>query len=354
MTTSLDESTAASDKPLSNSDALQDASADDSTPHVVDDVIAAVEEQLRTARLPTATYRVQFNDHCSFREIEVIVPYLYTLGVSDLYASPFLQARPGSAHGYDVVNHAAINPEIGTLDELRSLRSALREHDMGLIADVVPNHMSATPQLNAWWQDVLENGPSSRYASYFDIDWMPLKPDLAHKVLLPLLGEQFGKALEDGQLSVHYGDGTFWLQHFDDRFPIAPASYSAILSLRLDELEQRLGSDHSEYQELLSILTAIRNLPPRTETDAERLVERRREKEVIKRRLHELVQRSPELAEFVAANVTRINGVPGDPQSFDLLDQLLGEQAYRLAFWRVASDEINYRRFFPRPTCARR
>lgn len=311
-----------------------------------DSILAEVDQHIKRTRLPIATYRVQFNCGCTFRQVEQAVPYLQALGISDLYASPFLQARPGSAHGYDITDHRAINPEIGTLSELRSLSAALRDREMGLIADVVPNHMSATPQYNDWWQDVLENGPSSQYACYFDIDWMPLKPDLADKVLLPILGDQFGKVLESGDLSVQYGDGAFWVRYFDSRFPIAPRSYSAILSPRLPELEQSLGREHPDYQELLSILTAIKNLPPRTETNVERLAERRREKEVIKRRLNDVLHRSSELTEFVEANVRQLNGVPGDPQSFDSLDQLLQDQAYRLAFWRVAADEINYRRFF--------
>lgn len=313
---------------------------------LVDDILAAITQQKETQRLPTATYRVQFNSHCSFRATEAAVPYLYTLGISELYASPFLQSRPGSNHGYDVVDHAAINSEIGTLDELRSLRSVLREHDMGLIADVVPNHMSNAPQLNAWWQDVLENGPSSLFAPFFDIDWMPLKPDLANKVLLPVLGDQFGKVLEDGQLVVRYGEGSFWLEYFEQRFPLAPRSYIFILATRLDELQQQLGEQDPGLQELLSILTAIKNLPPRTETDLEKLAERRREKEVVKRRLHAIVESSPSLAAFIADGVRAINGQPGDPRSFDRLDELLQEQAYRLAYWRVAADEINYRRFF--------
>jgi len=327
-------------------DRVRASSTNIGTRSVVDEVIAAVEERLRVQRLPVATYRVQFNNRCSFAEVEKAIPYLYTLGISDLYASPFLQSRPGSPHGYDIINHAAINPEIGTIEELRSLRSALREHDMGLIADVVPNHMCATPHLNAWWQDVLENGPSSQYASHFDIDWKPLKPDLADKVLLPVLGDQYGKVLEDGQLAIHYGEGAFWLQYFEHRLPLSPRSYTDILALRLNELQEQLGAEHPGLLELLSILTAIRNLPSRTETDADRLIERRREKEVIKRRLHDLAQQSPEIAEFIDGNVLLINGVPGQAQSFNALDALLQEQAYRLAFWRVAADEINYRRFF--------
>jgi len=315
-------------------------------PRIVDRIIATVTRQQESQRLPTATYRVQFNANCTFRRIEAAVPYLNSLGISDVYASPFLQARPHSPHGYDIVNHAAINPEIGTLDDLHSLRSALKEHDMGLIADVVPNHMSNAPQLNVWWQDVLENGPSSPYAAYFDIDWMPLKPDLAYKVLLPVLGDQFGKVLEEGQLVVCYGDGSFWLEYFDKKYPLAPRSYASLLSPRIDELQQHLGEEHADLLELRSILTSIRNLPPRIESDQERLAEQRREKEVIKRRLHDLLERSPPVAEFVAENVRQINGQKGDSKSFDRLDELLSMQAYRLAYWRVAADEINYRRFF--------
>ncbi|HET6423494.1 MAG TPA: alpha-amylase family glycosyl hydrolase, partial [Planctomycetaceae bacterium] len=180
----------------------------------VDEVIAAVSRRMESARLPTATYRVQLNQDCTFRDVTAIVPYLHDLGISDLYASPFLQARPGSVHGYDIVNHAMINPEIGTLDDLRALRAALRNHGMGLIADVVPNHMAAAPRFNLWWQDVLENGPSSAYAGYFDIDWMPLKHDLAYKVLLPVLGEQFGTVLENGQLGVIRESGAFWITYY--------------------------------------------------------------------------------------------------------------------------------------------
>ncbi len=341
------ESAMIEDRPvMSSSNEVRRDSDRERLSQIADDVYAEIQQTLRTQRLPTATYRVQLNSDCTFRDVEGIVPYLFTLGISDLYASPFLQARPGSRHGYDVVNHAALNSEIGTQEDLTSLRSALREHDMGLLADVVPNHMAASPLLNSWWQDVLENGPSSTFASFFDIDWMPLKPDLAHKVLLPVLGDQFGKVLEDGQLVVRYGDGSFWLEYFSQRFPLAPRSYSLILAQHLDDLRQQNGEDPADMQEFLSILTAIKNLPDRLETQADRLAERRREKEVIKRRLNDLIQKSPRIAEFVHENVRQINGCPGQPESFDRLDELLQEQAYRLAFWSVASDEINYRRFF--------
>lgn len=313
---------------------------------LVDDILAAVTERIEQRRFPTATYRVQFHAGCRLREVTPLVPYLHALGISDLYASPLLTARPGSQHGYDIVNHAALNPEIGTLDDLQDLAQALKSHGMGLIADVVPNHMAADPERNAWWHDVLENGPSSAFAAYFDIDWKPLKPDLANKVLLPVLGDQFGRVLEDGGLVLQFHDGAFRLAVGDQHYPIAPDTYARILSPRLEELQQRLGAEQPDVQELYSILTAIRNLPGQTETAPERQAERRREKEIIKRRLHELAAQSPGVAEFIADNVRDINGRPGDPQSFNQLEELLQEQPYRLSYWRVAADEINYRRFF--------
>lgn len=312
----------------------------------IDRILANVVRQIETTRWPSATYRVQFNSRCRFEAVTPFVAYLHELGISDLYSAPFLAARPGSPHGYDIVNHAEINPEIGTLDDLRKLRKELRQRDMGLIADVVPNHMAAAPVLNHWWQDVLENGPSSVFANYFDIDWMPLKPDLAHKVLLPVLGDQYGIVLEAGQLKVLYEEGAFWLTYFEHRFPIAPRTYGTILSFGYEEFEQRLGNEHRVVLELFSILTAIRHLPPRTETDEDRLAERRRMKEIIKRQLHDLVAGSTEVADFIAASLEHLNGQAAEARSFDRLDELLQDQAYRLSYWRVASDEINYRRFF--------
>jgi (1->4)-alpha-D-glucan 1-alpha-D-glucosylmutase len=318
----------------------------DGVQELVAQVVKTVTESKQTERLPSATYRVQFNAHCTFRDAQSAVSYLHKLGVSDLYASPFLLARPGSIHGYDIADHTKVNPEIGTLEELRSLSASLREHGMGMIADVVPNHMSNATRLNAWWQDVLENGPSSAYAAYFDIDWMPLKPDLANKVLLPVLSDQFGNVLEDGKMFVKYEGGAFWLEYFENCFPLAPGSYAVILTPILPNFQAHLGEEHPDVLELFSILTAIKNLPARTETDPDRLAERRREKEVVKRRLHELVERSPEFKELLSSSLRELNGITGDPRSFDRLDGLLEQQAYRLSYWRVAADEINYRRFF--------
>jgi (1->4)-alpha-D-glucan 1-alpha-D-glucosylmutase len=313
---------------------------------VVEQILATVGEQVRQQRLPIATYRLQFNGKFTFQAAGELVPYFAALGISDIYASPLLQAREGSESGYDVVDCSAINEEIGTPEELQSLAESLHARQMGLVLDVVPNHMGTASSRNRWWLDVLENGPSSTFASYFDIDWMPLKPDLADKVLLPVLGDQFGKVLEEGHLVVRLEAGAFWLNYFSSRFPIAPKSYAVILSPGVEPLQQQLGGEHPDMLEYLSILTAIKNLPPRTETDNERVIERQREKEIVKRRLHELVERSPAVAEVLAGALRDLNGRQGEPRSFDRLDELLGEQAYRLAYWRVAADEINYRRFF--------
>jgi (1->4)-alpha-D-glucan 1-alpha-D-glucosylmutase len=296
--------------------------------------------------LPDATYRLQFNRAFTFRDAANLVPYLASLGVTHCYASPYLKAGTGSMHGYDIQDHTALNPEIGTAEDYQAFVTRLREHGMRQILDVVPNHMGVSGEANAWWMDVLEHGPSSPYASFFDIDWMPLKRDLAHKVLLPVLGDQFGRVLEDQQLVLKHDDGTFRVHYYDHSFPVATQTIGLVLKHRLDELVQRLGNEQPHVLEYHSILTAISHLPARSETDPEKINELRREKEVIKRRIAELCRASDGVRSFIAENTRIFNGTRGDSQSFDLLEQLLEAQAYRLAYWRVAADEINYRRFF--------
>jgi (1->4)-alpha-D-glucan 1-alpha-D-glucosylmutase len=318
---------------------------EDSHP-AVDAILDAVIRRLAERRLPEATYRLQVNHTFTFRDAENLVDYLASLGISDCYLSPCVKARAGTMHGYDIVDHNTLNPEIGSEADYDALAQKLRTHGMGQILDLVPNHMGVASDDNAWWMDVLENGPGSPYASFFDIDWMPLKPDLAYKVLLPILGDQFGKVLEDQQLILAFEDGVFCIHYFDRRLPIEPRSWGKVLSHRKDELTGRLGADNPHTLEYESILTAISHLPPRNETSPEKVAERRREKEVIKRRLAELSGASPEVRGFLLENVAIFNGTQGDPRSFDLLDQLLQDQPYRLAYWRVAADEINYRRFF--------
>ena len=298
------------------------------------------------ARVPIATYRLQFNRAFTFEYARRLVPYLGALGVSDLYASSYLTARPGSTHGYDIANHNALNPEIGTEEDYQRLVETLQTRGMGHVLDVVPNHMGIAAGSNPWWNDVLENGPSSLYAEFFDIDWDPVKRQLANKVLLPILGDQYGRVLENQELVLEYADGSFGLRYFETRLPIAPRSMTQILAHRLDDLTATLGEANPHLQEYQSILTALTNLPGRTETAADRIRERLREKEVIRRRLTTLGEACEPVRTWIEETVRIFNGKRGNPRSFDLLDRLLDDQVYRLADWRVAAEEINYRRFF--------
>jgi (1->4)-alpha-D-glucan 1-alpha-D-glucosylmutase len=297
-------------------------------------------------RVPESTYRLQFNAQFTFRQARDLIPYLHDLGVTDCYSSPYLMARPGSMHGYDIIDHSRLNPEIGSDEDYAAFIAALQEHGLGQILDVVPNHMGIGND-NLWWNDVLENGPSSPYAGFFDIDWhSALKAGLDDKVSLPTLGDPYGKALESGQLTLHYDEGAFLIHYFNHHFPVAPDTYDRILKLRVKELEEKLGATSEALIEYQSILTAVTHLPPRSATEPQRVAERQREKEVIKRRLATLAESNPDIREHLEETVRAFNGTPGAPHSFDPLDDLLSAQAYRLSFWRVAADEINYRRFF--------
>jgi (1->4)-alpha-D-glucan 1-alpha-D-glucosylmutase len=295
-------------------------------------------------RIPSSTYRLQFNRQFTFTQAREIVPYLDALGISDCYASPYFQARAESLHGYDITDHNKLNAAIGSRVDYDAWIADLHAHGMGQIVDFVPNHMGIGEPLNHWWMDVLENGPSSSYAPFFDIDWKPLKADLVDKVLLPILGDQYGRVLERGELQVRFEAGAFYLRYYEHEFPIAPGTYRHILEIALEKLAPFKSEDF--YAEFQSIITALEYLPRRTETDPERIAERAREKEIIKRRLERRCHEAPQVQAAVMQAIAQINGTPGDPRSFDALDSLLNDQSYRLAFWRVAAEEINYRRFF--------
>ena len=295
-------------------------------------------------RIPTCTYRLQFNRWFTFAQAREIVPYLRSLGVSDVYASPYFQAGPDSLHGYDITDHNKLNDVIGSQQDYDSWIAELHAHEMGQMLDFVPNHMGIAEPGNKWWADVLENGPSSMYAPYFDIDWCPLKSDLRDKVLLPILTDQYGRVLERGELRVHFEEGAFYLGYRNQRLPIAPGTYRFVLEMALENLAEY--KDEAFYAEFQSILTALEYLPRRTETDPEKIAERAREKEIVKRRLERRCQEAPQVQRAIEKALAQINGRPGDPRSFDRLDELLNAQSYRLAFWRVAAEEINYRRFF--------
>jgi (1->4)-alpha-D-glucan 1-alpha-D-glucosylmutase len=270
--------------------------------------------------IPSATYRLQLHAGFTFRDATALVPYLADLGVSHVYSSPILRARPGSRHGYDIIDHNAFNPEIGTAEDFAAFVSALRARGLGLIVDFVPNHMGIGSE-NRWWLDVLEWGEASPYAAYFDIDWRPLRDGMRGKVLLPFLGEPYGQALSSGHIVLGYDrPAGFALRYFEHRFPLAPATYASLLA---DASNPELAVVAGDF-ERLSLATQAE----------------------VRAAGRELVGRLAELAEqpdVVRTLETIVERFNADPQR---LDALILQQHFRLAYWRVAGDEINYRRFF--------
>lgn len=274
--------------------------------------------------VPTATYRVQLHRGFTFADATRLVPYLQELGVSHLYVSSFLKARPGSMHGYDVADHNEINPEIGDWDQFEQFSGVSRQAGIGLILDFIPNHMGIGHADNAAWLDLLEWGRASPYAGFFDINWAPRQPMLRDKLLVPLLGDQYGNVLERGELELRFDRdaGSFSVWYFEHQFPLNPATYAAFLG---------------------DIPALQRQAAAIAESDPSHA---RKAADPLKQELRRLAQAEPEVCAGIEAALRRMNGTAGDPDSFQELHRLLERQAYRLAFWRVAADEINYRRFF--------
>jgi len=298
-------------------------------------------------RIPSATYRLQFNQRFTFKQALEFVSYFHELGISDFYASPIMKSTSGSTHGYDVLDSCQLNPEIGSEEDFEQLIKALKETNMGLLLDIVPNHMCIASPDNKWWQDVLENGPSSLYATYFNIIWDPPKLELKNKVLLAVLDQQYGKVIENQDLKVVYDAGAFFIEYKIRRFPVNPVTWPTILKPVVKELLPKLGEENPNLLELQSIITALEYLPITGEKrDLEKCKERAREKEIIKKRLVALREESLIIRETIQNSMNVLNGQKGDSHSFDGLEQLLDQQAYRLSYWRVTNDEINYRRFF--------
>lgn len=292
--------------------------------------------------IPTATYRIQFHKGFPFSDSQRIVSYLHDLGISHLYASPVFRATPGSLHGYDICDHSELNPELGCRDDFQNLCAELKRGSMEMILDFVPNHMGIAEASNGWWMDVLENGQSSPFAQFFDIDWEPVRRGLENKVLLPILGDQYGRVLENGDLKLAFNEGTFQLQYFERLLPLAPRSTRPIL----ERVAARFrDSSRPVPVELESIMFALDHLPDRTEADEELRLARAREKEVIKKRLARLCIEDPEVEHEIRAVCAELQ-TGGPENNFDAFDTLLSAQPYRLAYWRVAAEDINYRRFF--------
>ncbi len=290
---------------------------------------------------PQATYRLQFHKDFTFRDATELAPYLARLGISHVYASPYLMARPGSNHGYDIIDHNRLNPEIGDEADYAAFTQALAAHGLKQVLDIVPNHMGVGMD-NQWWLDVLEHGLASPYAEYFDIDWRPLKPELKDKLLLPVLGDHYGLVLERGELKLvlDQTSGCFNAYYFDNRFPIDPRTYVQILQPVLDGLSDPQTADAAALRELIE---ALRQLPPHESRAPEDIETRRRQVPLLKQRLAAL---DLELRAQIERQVEAINAACADEPHRNLLHRLLEAQAWRLANWRTASDEINYRRFF--------
>jgi (1->4)-alpha-D-glucan 1-alpha-D-glucosylmutase len=271
---------------------------------------------------PRATYRLQFHAGFRFSDATALIPYLQALGISHIYASPYLKARAGSTHGYDIVDHAQINPEIGTADEYRTFVDTLRAHGMGHILDFVPNHMGVGGDDNAWWLDLLTWGEDSHYADYFDVDWQPLRAELRGKILLPFLGKQYGDVLDAGELRWEYADGGFALRYHEHRLPLAPPSYALVLH----------DAEPASLASFAPLFAALDTIAQHTE---------RRGAAASLRRLLEITE-----APNARARAEHLDTQRTTAAGKTLIERVVDAQHWRPASWQVAAEEINYRRFF--------
>jgi (1->4)-alpha-D-glucan 1-alpha-D-glucosylmutase len=288
------------------------------------------------ARVPVSTYRVQMHKDFTFQHAQGIAGYLRQLGIGDFYSSPIFEARPNSMHGYDVTRHDRLNPELGGGEGFELFSAELQRQGLGLLLDIVPNHMGVGND-SIWWQDVLENGHASQYSEYFDIDWKPFKAALRNKLLLPILGDQYGAELESKHIQVSMEDGRPRIHYYDHTMPVAPRTVPLIFSHR--------GVAGHVPESLGELLGQLKHIPPHETSNDDLREQRRAQLADLLPRLREAF-RSEALQPFLQDALIAINGIEGDPHSFDHLHLLLDAQPYRLASWRTSAEEINYRRFF--------
>ncbi len=291
-------------------------------------------------KIPLSTYRIQFTPTFGFAAAEEIIDYLADLGISDIYASPIFKARPGSEHGYDIVDPTELNPELGSPEEFEQLHFSAKKKALGWLQDIVPNHMAIDSQ-NRMLMDILENGESSPFFNYFDIDWDFYDESIHRRLLIPVLGKFYSEALENGEIQLRYDQSGLSINYHNLKLPIRLESYVKVFECNIDALEEKLGGTNPEFIRFLGNVEYLRSLPPRKTRSSS-------DNEVIhqKRMLWLIYEDSPVIREYMDQCIETFNGVKGDPRSFDALDQLLSEQLFRLSFWKVAAEELNYRRFF--------
>jgi (1->4)-alpha-D-glucan 1-alpha-D-glucosylmutase len=291
-------------------------------------------------RIPTATYRIQFNPEFNFAHAREIVTYLADLGISDFYASPIFKAGKGSTHGYDVVDPTILNPELGGETEFEQLIAQIHQHQMGWLQDIVPNHMAYNGQ-NLWLMDVLENGEDSEFFDFFDVNWNQPYEEMQGRVLAPLLGDFYGNALTRGEIKLDYNERGLIINYFDLELPVRIESYLTFIKHNLGVLAREIGRQHPDFIKLLGILYILKNIPEETKGK-----ERLDQINFVKSLIWEVYTQNSSVEEFFQKNLKEFNGEVNRPESFDLLDRILSEQFYRLSFWKVGAEEINYRRFF--------
>ncbi len=291
-------------------------------------------------RIPIATYRIQFNPNFGFDAAHKIVPYLQELGVSDIYASPIFKARQGSMHGYDIVNSNQLNPELGTREDFDDLINELHQREMGWVQDIVPNHMAYDSQ-NKLLMDTLEYGSDSEYFNYFEINWEHPYESTRGRVLTPLLGDFYGNCLENGELKLSYDEEGLSINYYNLKIPLKVESYVDFISHHLEQLSHKLGNKNPDVIKLLGVIYIIKNIPSAASNQ-----QRRDQTLFVKGLLWELYRDNPEIKKFIDDNIEYFNGEPGKPESFNPLDFLLRNQNFRLSFWKVGAEELNYRRFF--------
>ena len=290
--------------------------------------------------IPTSTYRIQFHSEFNFNKAKEIVTYLADLGVGDLYASPIFKASKGSTHGYDVVDPTILNPELGTESDFNDLIAQIQQQQMGWLQDIVPNHMAYDSQ-NMWLMNILEHGEDSEFFGFFDIHWNQTHKEMYGRVLAPMLGDFYAKSLERGEIKLDYQDKNLLIDYFGLKLPLRIESYITFITHNLGKLAREIGRQHPDFIKFLGILYLLKNISEETKGK-----ERLDQINFVKSLLWETYTENSNVEEFIQSNLQEFNGEVDRPESFDLLDKLLNQQFYRLSFWKVGAEEINYRRFF--------